>query len=383
MNISLFEDNEIDTFFPFTLTRHLAELRWGALTIKEKWESRGHSVRLHSNRNWMGDGTPAVQDELYVNAACCPTKEFMDEIFQLQTGEGIKSGEKVLAFRGDMANLFSMQFKESQATFQLLTQRTDLFSQISAQLEQDMSFCIPGNSASLASGNLQIGDEFPLYISPNAKVNGAMLNVTEGPIWIDDDAEIMEGSLIRGPFYLGKHSAVKMGAKIYGPTAIGPHCKVGGELGNVSFQGYSNKAHDGFLGNSVIGQWCNLGADTNCSNLKNNYSIVKQYNYRTRKEESTGLNFCGLMMGDYSKCGINTMWNTGSVVGVSVNFYGAGFPKKFLPNFYWGDANHGERYDLEKALETISIVKRRRGLELSQKEKEILTDLHAQSVVSE
>jgi UDP-N-acetylglucosamine diphosphorylase/glucosamine-1-phosphate N-acetyltransferase len=172
-----------------------------------------------------------------------------------------------------------------------------------------------------------------------------------------------------------------MGAKIYGPTSIGPHCKIGGELGNVSFQGYSNKAHDGFLGNSVIGQWCNLGADTNCSNLKNNYSIVKQYNYKTGKEESTGLNFCGLVMGDYSKCGINTMWNTGSVVGVCVNFYGAGFPKKYLPDFYWGDALQGELYDLDKALETIAVVKSRRGLILTENEKEILTALHANTIV--
>jgi UDP-N-acetylglucosamine diphosphorylase/glucosamine-1-phosphate N-acetyltransferase len=217
-------------------------------------------------------------------------------------------------------------------------------------------------------------------VSPTAEIFGSIINVTDGPVWIDDDAEIMEGSLIRGPFYLGKSSVVKMGAKIYGPTAIGPHCKVGGELGNVSFQGYSNKAHDGFLGNSVIGQWCNLGADTNCSNLKNNYSVVKQYDYVTQKEESTGLNFCGLMMGDYSKCGINTMWNTGSVVGVCVNFYGAGFPKKHLPDFYWGDANTGELYDLKKALETIAIVKSRRGIEVTENERQILTALHAMSI---
>lgn len=383
MNIHLFEDSEIDNFFPFTLTRHVAELRWGALTIAEKWQNMGCQVRLYSTRKWMGDLSSLDQDERFVNASCCPTVDFIDQIFELKSGEGLKKGDRILAYRGAAEQFESIIWTECQLSINILALKTDLFSTIADQLRIDMAISSLNDSARLAPGNLQIGDEYPLHISKSAKVNGAMLNVSEGPIWIDDDAEIMEGSLIRGPFYLGKHSTVKMGAKIYGPTAIGPHCKVGGELGNVSFQGFSNKAHDGFLGNSVIGQWCNLGADTNCSNLKNNYSIVKQYNFRTGKEESTGLNFCGLMMGDYSKCGINTMWNTGSVVGVSVNFFGAGFPKKFLPNFYWGDASHGERYDLEKALETISIVKRRRGLELSQKEKEILTELHAQSVVSE
>ncbi len=380
MKVVLFEDSKIRSFFPFTTTRHISELRWGALTIAEKWRRKFSEVVLISNREWIGVKEEFHAPSLYMNGRLCPTEILLEAIENLKQGQGLRRGEDILAYfsqDGDSSGIIWKEFSEGVV---MLDKRTELFSEIHSQIEFDLLLSEVDSSFQLHESNCVIGNKNSLFVSPTAKIFGSIINVTDGPVWIDDDTEIMEGSLIRGPFYLGKSSVVKMGAKIYGPTAIGPYCKVGGELGNVSFQGYSNKAHDGFLGNSIIGQWCNLGADTNCSNLKNNYSVVKQYDYVTQKEESTGLNFCGLMMGDYSKCGINTMWNTGSVVGVCVNFYGAGFPKKHLPDFYWGDANAGELYDLKKALETIAVVKSRRGIEVTENERQILTALHAMSI---
>ncbi|NBQ48824.1 MAG: glucose-1-phosphate thymidylyltransferase, partial [Sphingobacteriia bacterium] len=192
------------------------------------------------------------------------------------------------------------------------------------------------------------------------------------PVYIGKEAEIMEGALVRGPFALCEHSTLKLGAKVYGASTVGPHSKVGGELSNSVIFGYSNKAHDGFLGNSVLGEWCNLGADTNNSNLKNNYGPVKLYNYATGKSLNTGLQFCGLMMGDHSKAGINTMFNTGTVVGVGCNIYGGGFPATHIPNFSWGGAEGFEAYQLDKLAETATKMYERRGLAFSEMELQIL-----------
>ncbi|HRG86928.1 MAG TPA: glucose-1-phosphate thymidylyltransferase, partial [Chitinophagales bacterium] len=211
---------------------------------------------------------------------------------------------------------------------------------------------------------------------PGAKVEAATINTNAGPVYISNDAEIMEGSLIRGPFALGKHSTVKMGAKIYGATTVGPHCKVGGEVNNVIFQSYSNKGHDGFLGNSVIGEWCNLGADTNSSNLKNNYAEVKIWDYQTQKFIPTGLQFCGLIMGDHSKCGINTMFNTGTVVGVNANIFGDGFPRNFIPSFSWGGAAGFVTYKLSDAMIVAKDVMARRTVTLAEADKKILTTIY-------
>jgi UDP-N-acetylglucosamine diphosphorylase/glucosamine-1-phosphate N-acetyltransferase len=210
-------------------------------------------------------------------------------------------------------------------------------------------------------------------VEEGAKVEFAILNATDGPIYIGKDAEIMEGSMIRGPFSLGEHSVLKLGAKIYGPTTIGPHSKVGGEVNNSVIFGYSNKAHDGFLGNSVLGEWCNIGADSNNSNLKNNYAEVKLWDYEKGRFIGTGLTFCGLIMGDHSKCGINTMFNTGTVVGVSANIFGAGFPRNFVADFSWGGAAGFTVYKLKEAFETAERVYQRRGMAFDENEKEILT----------
>jgi UDP-N-acetylglucosamine diphosphorylase/glucosamine-1-phosphate N-acetyltransferase len=261
-----------------------------------------------------------------------------------------------------------------------LKQLSDLFSLLGKMIVDDFDYLDSSTfHHQVPAGVTIVGDIENLMIAADAKVQpGSILNCSEGPIIIDAQAEVMEGCMVRGPFYLGEKSTLKMGSKVYGPTAIGPECKVGGEVSNVLFMGYSNKAHDGFLGNAVVGEWCNFGADSNCSNLKNNYSMVKQYSYATGKEENTGLTFCGVVMGDHSKCGINTMFNTGTVVGVAANIFGGGFPNKHIPSFSWGGADELVPYDFEKGIETIRAVKKRRGLELSDREWHVLSEIHRQ-----
>ena len=212
--------------------------------------------------------------------------------------------------------------------------------------------------------------------------NGAyacVINASNGPVYIGRNAEIMEGCLVRGPFAMGEGSVLKMGAKVYGPTALGPYCVVGGEVNNICMQGYSNKGHDGFLGNAVLGEWCNIGADSNCSNLKNNYEDVKVWNYSTGRFDRSGQQFCGLIMGDHSKCGINTMFNTGTVVGVSANIFGAGFPRQFVPDFAWGGASGFITYKLDAACKTAALVMPRRKKEFDEVEKGIMEAVFSKS----
>ena len=225
-------------------------------------------------------------------------------------------------------------------------------------------------------GNLFMGDDF--FIDESAVINGATLNSKTGPIYIGEGVEIMEGSNIRGPFAVLDNSILKMGAKVYGPTTIGPQCKVGGEVSNVVFQGYANKAHDGFAGNSVVGYWCNMGADTNTSNLKNNYGEVKSWSYVTNKYEPTGTQYCGLIMGDHSKSSINTMFNTGTVLGLLLMFLMLVFPPKHIPSFSWGSKAGFEIYDFDKAMEVADVVMQRREVELDDETKSIYKTIFKQ-----
>jgi UDP-N-acetylglucosamine diphosphorylase/glucosamine-1-phosphate N-acetyltransferase len=232
--------------------------------------------------------------------------------------------------------------------------------------------CAGRISQPLSETNRLLGSPELLFIEEGASVECSILNTKTGPIYVGKDAEVLEGCMLRGPLAMCEHSVTKMGTKIYGATTLGPHCKVGGEINNSVMFGYSNKGHDGFLGNSVIGEWCNLGADTNNSNLKNNYGIVKIWNYDTENYENTGLQFCGLFMGDHSKSGINTMFNTGTVVGVSANIYGAGFPEKFIPSFSWGGADGMMTYRAEEAIDAAERMMKRRNIELTYEDEQIL-----------
>lgn len=372
-SIGLFEDLFLKKFFPLAMTRHVAQLRWGIFTIQEKWEKAGFKVQLMSDRP-MFKGVITSDTQIFVNARYIPSIDLLSVLSEMTPNHGWMINGIPVICKSDQSDWGNVQWEEKEINFPALRQTADLFLALGDRIAEDSEYFEGQHSE--GRYNQIIGDPKLLKMSNSAKVNGAFLNTTDGPIVIDEGAEVMEGCMIRGPFYLGKGATLKMGAKIYGPTVLGEQCKVGGEVSNSVFFGFTNKAHDGFIGNAVIGEWCNLGADTNCSNLKNNYSPVKQYCYLEQKEISTGLTFCGLVMGDYSKSGINTMFNTGTVVGVGANVYGGGFLPKHIPSFYWGNEQEAQTYQLDKCMETIAVVKSRRHMDLSVFDKQLLTDLH-------
>jgi UDP-N-acetylglucosamine diphosphorylase/glucosamine-1-phosphate N-acetyltransferase len=254
----------------------------------------------------------------------------------------------------------------------------DIWGLNAAELEADFDLLTTGRkSAPVHESCTVIGDR--IFLEEGAKATASILNTTTGPIYLAKNAEIMEGCVVRGGLALGEYSALKLGTKIYGATTLGPHSKVGGEVNNSVILGYSNKGHDGFLGNSALGEWCNIGADTNNSNLKNNYDEVKVWSYVSKRFAKTGQQFCGLIMGDHSKSGINTMFNTGTVVGVSANVYGAGFPRNFIASFSWGGPQGTMEYKIDKALDTANRMMQRRGLAVDEVEQEILQSVYEQT----
>lgn len=376
MNIGLKDSIETwENLLPLTFNKSVADMRIGILTIVEKWSKYlNTSVSIQYVNAYLGDTTSRA--EITIDSSVLPTDVLANAILALQENEvlvkngfeiasnSLQSDPKIIEFSGDLSRI---EFP------------WDIFTKNDAELRKDFDLLTTGKvSQPIDATNKVIGNQ--LFIEEGAKIQCAILNTETGPIFIDKNAEIMEGSIIRGPFYLGEHATLKLGTKIYGATTIGKECKVGGEVSNSVIFGYSNKAHDGFIGNTVIGEWCNLGADTNCSNLKNNYSLVDIYNYRQEKMISIGQQFCGLIMGDYSKTGINTMLNTGTVVGICSNIFGAGFPSKHIPSFSWCSIDNTEVYQLEKGIETIERMKARRGLKLEEREKSILKFLYNQIV---
>ncbi len=378
----LFDPPYRKQLWPLAATRPVADFRIGILTIREKWE---RSLLIESSSltdAYLQPKFPVTpsEDAWLINGSVCPTPALVAAIQQLQPGERLLYDHTVLAIRYSVSANTTLADIESLSgpaiVFQdkclVIDRLWKLFSHNGSEIQHDIDRLVKGspNPEELDDNNTLIGGD--IYVAKGASVQGAILNSQTGPIYIGPHAEIMEGSIIRGPFAMGDHSVVKMGAKIYGPTTLGPHCKVGGEINNAILFGYSNKAHDGFLGNSVLGEWCNLGADTNNSNLKNNYAEVKLWDYATSRFENTGMQFCGLIMGDHSKCGINTMFNTGTVVGVSANIFGAGFPRNFIPDFSWGGAAKTILYQPEKAFEVAERVMSRRQVTLSEADKAIL-----------
>ncbi|MGE0637596.1 MAG: GlmU family protein [Bacteroidia bacterium] len=380
MNVILFDGNRRNHLLPLTFTRPVADIRIGILTIREKWE---HYLGKTSSltEDYLSGKFPAnlAADNILINSSVCPDEDLVKKIKELKTGEAIIAENILIAVALPKHKVGT--FKESDtdcyvkhnytAKFLQVNNLWDIFQKNAEAIEADFKLLTKGRkSANISSTNTLINPE-NIFLEEGAKVEASVINASSGPVYIAKDAEIMEGSLIRGPFALCEHSTLKMGAKIYGATTIGPHSKVGGEVNNSVIFGYSNKAHDGFLGNAVIGEWCNLGADSNNSNLKNNYAEVKLWNYAENTFVSTGSQFCGLIMGDHSKCGINTMFNTGTVVGVSCNIFGAGFPRNFVPSFSWGGANGFMNYNLDKALETAKLVMERRHIELTKEDEKI------------
>ena len=376
MNVILFDDDR-ENLYPLSLTRPISDFRIGISTIKEKWEFYYNDVSVKTD-DYLSGKFPikTKKDNLWINASVLPNKDLVTEINSLRKGELLKKGKMVIAIHNHIFSTSKLDDIKSHSIFNKITDLCDIFSLNGEEIQNDFDRMITNKSnqfskKQIEETNIKIGNN-PIFIEKGAKVNHSILNTTDGPIYIGKDAEIMEGSIVRGPFAMCNNSVLKMGSKIYGPTTLGPFCKVGGEVNNSVFFGYSSKAHDGFLGNSVIGEWCNLGADTNNSNLKNNYEEVKVWNYKTEKFKNTGLQFCGLIMADHSKCGINTMFNTGTVVGVSSNIFGSGFPRNFIPSFSWGGNSGFTTYKINKVFEVAEIVMKRRNIEFTDDDKSIL-----------
>ena len=379
MNIILF-DNKRKDFYPLSLTRSISEFRLGILTLREKWESYFDSVSIFSN-DYLAEkyDTNIKDDNIWINSQLLPSKDIVTEIKSLRVGEVLNKESVILAFRNSEYISDKLNNVESNSEFSFVSSITDIFRLNGEEIINDIKLLNFQNNdknlVELTDSNIKSG-KYPVYVEEGATIENCYINSSDGPVYIGKNTHIMQGSMLRGPFAICDNSVVKMGAKIYGATTIGPFCKVGGEINNSVFFGYSSKAHDGFLGNSIIGQWCNLGADTNNSNLKNNYDDVKIWNYSSESFLQTGLQFCGLIMGDHSKCGINTMFNTGTVVGVGANIFGSGFPRNFIPSFSWGGSSGFIIHKLEKFFSTAEKVMKRRGIAFSDIDKQVLMQVY-------
>ena len=380
-SITFFDDLQIrEQLLPFTYTRSIADIRIGITTIVEKWISFfGSSTFYIKTEDYLQTRySQASGSSLFINACIIPDEALVAAISALKEDQYLIKGQRTIAIANtDSMNLSDKVAVEYAGDVLVIEQPWDIFKKNEAVLTADFYRLTKGRvSQPLATTNTLIGDTSRLFIEEGATIEASVLNTNTGVIYIGKEAEIMEGTVIRGPLAMCEHSAIKLAGKIYGATTLGPHVKVGGEVNNSVIFGYSNKGHDGFLGNSVIGEWCNLGADTNNSNLKNNYGEVKVWSYAKGQEINTGLQFCGLMMGDHSKCGINTMFNTGTVVGVSANIFGAGFPPKHIPSFSWGGAEEMVDFDLEKAMEVAERMMERRHIALTEIDKNILKNIY-------
>lgn len=370
-----------EKLLPFTYTRPVSDIRIGIFTIKEKWD-------LHLGVNSYAHTQPYLQSGLgildhngagiHINAAVLPDESLAESIQGLQPGEMIHDGEHTIAWYAggkfsDPSVFNKILYSE---TVHLIHNWWDIFDYNAREIKKDFfKITVNRKSQNLTIGNTLLGNPALLFLEEGARVHASVFNMMDGPIYVGQNAEIMEGSLLRGPISIGNEAVIKMGAKIYPGTTIGPFCKIGGEINNSIIHSYTNKAHDGFLGNSVIGSWCNLGADTNNSNLKNNYGEVEVYSYKHREMINSHKQFCGILMSDHNKCGINTMFNTGTVIGPCSNIFGAGFTPKHIPAFTWGGINYTEEHDFEKAMEAIHRMMLRRNIVLHHNEKQILNQV--------
>ena len=378
MNYILFDGPSRNNLLPFTFTRPVADIRIGILTIREKWETFLDTTTTTITEDYLSDKYPMVEmdENVMINASYLPNLELVEMVKDLQENQAIFKGEDVMAFYSkntqeevDFETYEAIEFNDDVIKIEYTW---DIFSKNGEAIQEDFNLLTNGRrSQPIPSSNNVIAAE-NIFIEEGAKLEFTTLNASNGPIYIGKDAEIMEGALVRGPLALCEGAILKLGTKIYGPTTVGPYSKVGGEVNNSVIFAYSNKGHDGFLGNSVLGEWCNLGADTNTSNLKNNYDEVRLWDYQTEGFAKTGLQFCGLMMGDHSKCGINTMFNTGTVIGVSANVFGSGFPRNFVPSFSWGGSAGFTVYLTKKAFEVAEIVMSRRNIGFTEQDRAIL-----------
>ncbi|RAJ37103.1 putative sugar nucleotidyl transferase [Pedobacter cryoconitis] len=381
MNINLFDDQTALSLRPLTFTRPVADLRIGILTIAEKWEKYASAVAGFCTAVYLTAKYKTRKDaDTYINGSVCPDESLFAAITALHSGEVLVQGELILAYKVNPGEIVSLtqgallRPVSYSGTFTRIVFPEDIFRNNDIQLRADFDLLTKGRvSAKLSATNTVLGDQ--IFLEEGVEAECATFNTLTGPVYLGKNTQIWEGTHIRGSFALGEGSRVKMGTKIYGQTTIGPFSTVGGEINNAVIWGYSAKGHEGYLGNSVLGQWCNIGADTNNSNLKNNYAAVKLWDYEKTGFRQTGLQFCGLIMADHVKCGINTMFNTGTVVGVSANVFGSGYPKNFIPDFTWGGCDSLAVYSLEKMFETAEKVYERKNVEFNQIEKDILSSI--------
>lgn len=378
MNYILFDGPVRDALLPFTFTRPVADIRIGILTIREKWETYLSSTTTTITEEYLAEKYPMVEKEqnVLINASFLPNAELVQLVKALNENEAIFYEDELVAFYSkeaqDTIDVSAYKRIAFQGDILRVAHTWDIFSKNKEALQADFDLITAGRESQPISSTNNLIHPDKIFLEEGAKVEFSILNATDGPIYIGKDAEVWEGSLIRGAFALCHNATVKMGGKMYGATTIGPHSKVCGEVSNTVIFGYSSKGHEGYLGNAVLGEWCNIGADSNNSNLKNNYAKVRLWNYASEKFEHTGLQFCGLMMGDHSKSAINTMFNTGTVVGVNCNIYVPGFPRNFVPSFSWGGASGFSSYLPRKAFEAAEVMMARRGVKFDDKEAKIL-----------
>ncbi len=392
-NYILFDDNAAMTLLPLTYGKPIAELRTGIYSFKERWELFLKEEISYNTQDYLQDKYPIrlAENSIYINAGIIASAEIYKQINTLSTGECLvnSTSDRIIAFCPAKAKIYSLEeinaiannfsVKQVDVEVKILQFPWEIFSWNKEVIESDFPLITEGRtSASLNNTNTLIGNN-PIFIEKTAKINATVINTENGPVYIGENAEIMEGSLIRGPFVMGENAVLKMNSKMYGATTIGHGCKVGGEINNSVFTANSNKAHDGFIGNAVIGEWCNLGADTNNSNLKNTYEEVKLWSFVEDKFVKTGLQFCGLIMGDHSKSSINTMFNTGTVIGFSSNLFGEGFHRNFVPSFTWGGHRKYSAYQLDKAIKTAKLVLERRGIPFTEADEKIFVEIFKKS----
>ena len=378
MNYILFDGTVRNALLPFTFTRPVADIRVGILTIREKWEKYLGSTTTTLTEEYLSEKYPMVEMEqnVMINASFLPNDVLSEMVKNLVRNQAIFKGEEVIAFfteeTQEEVDFDTYEILELDEEVITINHTWDIFAKNDIAIREDFELLTEDRTSQPIPKSVNVIAPEKIFIEEGAKLEFVTLNASSGPIYIGKNAEIMEGSVIRGPFALCEYGRVKLASKVYGATTVGPHSVIGGEVSNSVLFGYSNKGHDGFLGNAVLGEWCNIGADSNNSNLKNNYEEVKLWSYETENFAKTGLQFCGLMMGDHSKCGINTMFNTGTVVGVSTNIFGSGFPRNFVPSFSWGGASGFSTYVTKKSFETAKIVMARRQVEFSEQDQKIL-----------
>jgi len=384
MGIILFDDQFRNNLLPLSFTRPVSEFRVGILTIAEKWKRYLNSEISYLTENYLQEKYPLLIDakNILINSAICPDGDLTDAIAGIREGEALFYNQLLIAVQLNESAVKEFNINKISSYRRIeyvnsvvrIVNPENIFSFNDQELRKDFELLTRGRtSAILSSTNIILGDQ--VFVEEGVEAECSTFNSRTGPIYLGKGSMVMEGCHIRGSFALCESSILKMGAKIYGMTTIGPHSKAGGEINNSVIFANSAKGHEGYLGNSVLGEWCNIGADSNNSNMKNNYAEVRLWDYSTENFRKTGLQFCGLIMADHAKCAINTMFNTGTVVGVSANLFGSGFPRNFVPDFSWGGNQGFEVYTLKKMFETAMKVYARRNTDFNEVEQKILTHI--------